>query len=132
MQTNQNTEIRTTTIPRGLLRGWITSLIITFAALLLLSLIITYTPLNEAYADTAVAVVTYVAIAAGGFFAAKGTSGRGWLTGILSALMYILVMWIVASVAKGSMQPGDNFAVNSLISLICGAFGGIVGINCGR
>ena len=132
MPNAQSTDIRTTRLPRSLLKGLIVSVIITIASLLLLSFIITYTPLNEAYADTAVVVITYIAIVAGGFSASKGTSGRGWLTGITSALMYIFMMWIVASVSRGSMQPGDNFVVNSLISLICGAFGGIVGINYGN
>lgn len=132
MPNAQSTDIRTTRLPRSLLKGLIVSVIITITSLLLLSFIITYTPLNEAYADTAVVVITYIAIVAGGFSASKGTSGRGWLTGITSALMYIFMMWIVASVSRGSMQPGDNFVVNSLISLICGAFGGIVGINCGN
>lgn len=129
MQNTQNADIRPAKLPRYLLKGLITSLIITFAALLLLSVIITYTPLNEAFADTAVAVITYIAIAAGGFSAAKGTRGRGWLTGIISALLYILIMWITSSAVRGNMHIDGGSAVNMLISLLSGAFGGIVGIN---
>ncbi len=132
MQSPQNTDIQTTPLLRALLKGLITSVIITFAAILLLSLIITYTPLNEAYADTAVAVITYIAIIAGGFSAAKGTAGRGWLTGMISALLYILLMWIVSGATKGNMQFDTSTALNILISLLCGAFGGIVGINVSR
>ena len=129
MPSIQNADIRTTPLPRALLKGLIVSVSVTLLALIILSLVITYTPLSEAFADIAVAVITYIAIAAGSFSAARGTSGRGWLTGIFSASVYILLMWLVSSLMQGNIHTESSTIVHIIISIICGAFGGIVGIN---
>lgn len=129
MPSIQNADIRVTPLPRALLRGLIVSVSVTVVALIILSLIITYTPLSEAFADIAVAVLTYIAVTAGSFSAARGTSGRGWLTGILSASVYILLMWLISTLIQGDMHTDSSNIVHIIISIICGAFGGIVGIN---
>ena len=129
MPSIQNTDIRNTTLPRALIKGLIVSVSVTLLALIILSLVITYTPLSEAFADIAVAVITYIADAAGSFSAARGTSGKGWLTGILSALVYIFMMWLVSTLIQGNVHTDSSNILHILISIVCGAFGGIVGIN---
>lgn len=125
-----NESIPDTTLPRALLRGLITAVVITFASLFIMALIITYTPVNEAFADTAVSVITYIAIVAGGVSAAKRTAVRGWLTGIISAALYILLMWIVSLAAGDNMHTAASSIVTIVINLLCGTIGGIIGINC--
>ena len=133
MLTNQTTSAPTTrTLPKAIVRGVATALAITLATLICFAVIITYTPLNEAYADTMVAIATYIAIAAGSFAAAKGTSGRGWLTGLLCAAVYVLLLWIAGCIANGGTYINATLGTTAGVGMLCGAIGGIVGINTSK
>ncbi len=133
MLTNQSTATPATRpLHKAIVKGAVTALGITLAALICFAVIITYTPLNEAYADTMVDIATYIAMAAGGFAAAKGTSGRGWLTGLLCAVIYVLLLWIAGSISNGGMYINGSIGTTAGVGMLCGAIGGIIGINTGK
>ena len=133
MLTNQSTATPATRpLHKAIVKGVATALAITLATLICFAVIITYTPLNEAYADTMVDIATYIAMAAGGFAAAKGTSGRGWLTGLLCAVIYILLLWIAGSISNGGMYINGSLGTTAGVGMLCGAIGGIIGINASK
>ena len=129
LKERNTSEVAGITLPKSMLKGLIGAFIITFATFVCFALIITFTGVSEAYADIMVTAATYVAIAAGGYLAAKGAGGKGWLIGAVSGLIYMLLVWIAGCISRTGMYFSASMASSMAISALCGAIGGIIGIN---
>ncbi len=116
---------------KKLLKGIVMSYLLTFIMLFIFSILITYTSLSESFADIIVTCATYISTAACGFFAASNTSKKGWLTGSIAGLAYILILFVIA-LLKGNYVVGTGTIICLIISALTGALGGIIGINAKR
>ena len=116
---------------KKLFKSLLISYLITLLILLAFSIIITYTDMSEAFGDVIVTCATYLSTLAAGFFAAVGTNKRGWLTGAISGMCYIVLLIVISGLIKGfSIDSGTFIAI--LLSSLTGALGGIIGINTKR
>lgn len=79
--------------------------------------------------DLAVCVITYLCVVLCGFRSARRRGSNGLLTGALSGLLYALVLYIVSCVVSSKVFFGTSTALTFLICVLCGAIGGVVGIN---
>ena len=115
-----------------IIKGVGISVIFTIICLTIFSLLLTYTNLSESSIQPVVISVTGISILVGSFFATRKMNKNGIIKGIAVGLMYILLIYVISSVVNGG-----NFAltIGSLvmifISVLCGAIGGIIGINIG-
>ncbi len=125
---SENEAVKYTKGVKKLLKSIVMSYILTLIILLIFSVFITYTSLNESLADIIVACATYISTAACGFFAASNTSKKGWLTGSVAGLAYILILFIIA-LLKGNYAVGTATIISLTISALTGAIGGVIGIN---
>ncbi len=113
----------------GFLRGALTAAIFTFLVFALFALILSYTPLSED-AIPYIAFITQVAASViSGFVPARRAGARGILTGGMSALLYMLIIWLIASLSSDGFYMGTHVIIMFLISLLFGALGGIMGVN---
>ncbi len=87
------------------------------------------TAMHEAVLSLAVSAITYLAIGVCGFRAARHTGNRGLLSGAIAGLIYVLLLYLVGSIAFGDFSFGSSSALTACISVLCGAIGGLVGIN---
>lgn len=115
-----------------IIKGVGISVIFTIICLTIFSVLLTYTNLSESLIQPVVISVTGISILVGSFFATRKMNKNGIIKGIAVGLMYILLIYVISSVVNGG-----NFAltIGSLvmifISVLCGAIGGIIGINIG-
>ena len=115
-----------------IIKGVGISVIFTIMCLTIFSVLLTYTNLSESLIQPVVISVTGISILVGIFFATRKMNKNGIIKGIAVGLMYILLIYVISSVVNGG-----NFAltIGSLvmifISVLCGAIGGIIGINIG-
>ena len=128
----KDTEAIKTTSTKSLIRALVISMGLTFIIFAIFSLIISFSSISEASADTMVTVATAVAIAVSGFIAAKGASSKGWMWGMLGGLTYIIAVWLIGILSNGRFIFDSNTLIAFALSAIIGAFGGIVGINVKR
>ncbi len=86
-----------------------------------------------AFSDTTVRIIANVVTALGtlvaGFMAGRHFSGKGIFFGAGCGIIYTILLWIVGNIFSGSINPGASFFTALLIGILCGAVGGISGIN---
>ena len=108
------------------------SIAFTLICLTIFSALLTYTNLSESLIQPVVISVTGISILVGSFFATRKIKKNGIIKGVSVGLIYILLIYIVSSVVNGG-----NFALTIgsiimiLIGILCGAIGGIIGVNIG-
>ena len=115
-----------------ILKGVGISFAFTLISLTIFSALLTYTSLSESLIQPVVISVTGISILAGSFFATRKVEKNGIIKGIAVGLIYILLIYLISSIVNGG-----NFALTMgsvimiLIGILCGAIGGIIGVNIG-
>ena len=104
--------------------GYLLSLILLF----ILSIVITYTNLNENLSIYLVRAVTYISVLVAGFYAAGKITDKGWLSGLVAGGCYSIILIIISSVLKKNQIGFDNI-LQLVICIVTGIVGGIIGIN---
>lgn len=113
----------------GFLKGACIAAILTLAVFLAAALILSYTPLPESAIPYIAYIVQIIGAAVSGFIPAKRAGTRGILTGALSGVLYILIIWLVASLSSDGFLLNKHIFTMLAISLVSGALGGILGVN---
>ena len=112
-----------------IVEGVIRSIIITLIALLIYSAIIMVLPDNIKIKAIFMMIITCISVLYGAAFAAKKAGRKGWLTGVLVALLYCLIIYIVSVISGRSFIIGTRDVLRIFIALVVGALSGMLGIN---
>lgn len=108
------------------------SIVFTLICLTIFSLLLTYTNLSESLIQPVVISVTGISILVGSFFATRKMNKNGIIKGIAVGLIYILLIYVISSVVNGgSFALTIGSIIMFLIGILCGAIGGIIGVNIG-
>ncbi len=108
------------------------SYIISLVLILVASLIATY----GAFSDTAIRImaniVTAIATITAGFMSGRHFSSKGIFFGAGTGMIYTALLCIIGNIFSGSINMNANLITALIIGVLCGAVGGIVGINTKR
>ena len=107
------------------------AVVLTLAVFLVFAFILSYTPLSEGSIAYIAYITEILGAAVAGFIPAKRAGTKGLLTGALSGILYILIIWIIASLASDGFFIGRHILTMVAISVAAGAVGGISGVNTG-
>ena len=113
-----------------IIKGVGISILFTLICLTIFSALLTYTNLSENLIQPVVISVTGISILAGSFFATRKVGKNGIIKGIAVGLIYILLIYLTSSIVNGgsfSLTIGSIIMI--LIGILCGAIGGIIGVN---
>lgn len=116
----------------AVLKGLTAALVITVTGCALMGTVYHLTSLSEESLPQTSASLFYLSIFAGSIVASREAAYKGLLHGIMVALMFVLVSWLVA---KFFMGHGVSFIYTiqkALISIVSGAIGGILGVGLSR
>lgn len=113
----------------GFLKSMAISVVLTLGVFLIFAIILSYTPLGEEAIVYIAYITEIVAALVAGFIPAKRAGTKGLLTGAVSGFLYILIIWIVASLASDGFFMGSHILTMAGLSVIAGAIGGITGVN---
>ena len=104
----------------------------TLICLTIFSALLTYTSLSENLIQPVVISVTGISILAGSFFATRKVGKNGILKGISVGLIYIFLIYFISSIVNnGKFSFNLGSIIMILAGIICGAIGGIIGVNIG-
>jgi len=103
--------------------------ILTLIILVIYSIITTYLPASMKVTSVFYIVITLVSVLYGSIFAAKKAGEKGWLMGIMVAVTYMLVLYLVKVVGGGSTDIGMREVIRTALALGIGALSGMLGIN---
>lgn len=111
-------------IGKGVLRGCIITIVLAF----LLALIQAFSSIGESALSVCILVTSMLSIMYGCIYATKKIGNKGWLVGIMVALIYMVILYIAAMIlGKDGLAAKDLWRV--LLALVTGALSGMLGIN---
>lgn len=114
---------------RNIVKGVIISLISTFIMILVLSIMLTYTNMNENFITPSIIVITAVSIFIGSTIGKTKIKKNGMINGALIGGSYLLMIYIISSFINKEFTLTIQSVIMITLGIICGMFGGILKVN---
>lgn len=93
------------------------------------AVIATYLSMTDRMAELLVMVLTGICVFLGGFRAAGHAGRQGLLQGALSGFVYMATLFLIGNLVYGEWATSGVSLLSVLIGTVCGAIGGILGVN---
>jgi putative membrane protein (TIGR04086 family) len=113
-------------------KGIIISYVITVPTFMLFALILTNTDFPEKYTSPVVVITTIISVLTAGSSATRGMKNKGWLNGCIIGFIYMFILYIISSMILKNFQIDKYVITMTIIGILTGAIGGIIGINFKR
>lgn len=114
---------------RSVLKPLFFSFLITLLSLLVLSACIAFGPVTENAAEICILLSTAISIFIGALLFANARGSRGLLAGLVLGVLYTGIACLIAVIGFGSISLGIILTKRLPLALLCGAIGGIMGVN---
>lgn len=111
------------------IKGSAFAVVLTLILLLIYSAILTYTKLNESTMPVFIIGITAISILTGSLMSSVNIKKNGIINGALVGLIYIVVIYLLSSIATKSFSLNMYSIIMIVISIVAGAIGGIIGVN---
>ena len=115
-------------ILKAVILSYAVSVILLFAT----AIIAVMRSMSDSGISILVNIVTAISTTLAGFLSGRHFNGKGIFFGALSGIVYTLLLWISGNIISGDINLGFSFLTSIIIGLLCGAVGGICGINTKR
>lgn len=102
---------------------------LTVALIFLASVAAVLCTLPEAATRLIVGLITYICVVICGFRAARHSGANGLISGALAGFVYILFLYLAGCIVFGEVSFSTSAAANAVTCILCGAVGGVIGIN---
>lgn len=112
-----------------ILIGSIISFVLTLIMIFIISVLLCNTNLNESVINPFIIFSSSFSILIGGFCATKKIEKNGIIIGGILGLIYILTIYIISSILNSTFVLNTNSIILIISGIICGAIGGIFGVN---
>lgn len=113
----------------NILKGSITSIILTLVLLFIFSIILTYTNLQENIIPSVVIIITAISILIGSSISTLKIRKKGIINGALVGIIYIITIYFISSITGSGFSCNINTIIMMFSSVIAGMLGGIIGVN---
>lgn len=114
-------------------KAYIAALVISFVLcwilLVLGAVLITYAGLPKELAWLVTLISVGISSFVGGFLCSKRIGSKGLIFGTLFGALLFLVIYIVGVACFDAETVWQNAATRLIVMLVCGAFGGVLGVN---
>ncbi len=102
---------------------------ITFFAIIVYSIFLTYTNMSDKYIMFVVLITTILSTAYVGYQFAKKANSRGLFWGILGGLMYGVIFVTLGFLSSETYEISSRTVFVIVFSIVSGGMGGVIGIN---
>ena len=127
METISDNEFKKSII--RIVKGSVTSIVLTLVLLLIFALILTYTAITENTIKPVIIVVTGISILVGSSVSTLKIRKNGLINGSLVGLIYILTIYLISSITGTGFSINIYSLIMVIVSIITGMIGGIIGVN---
>lgn len=111
------------------IKGSAFAVVLTLILLLIYSAFLTYTKLNESTMPVFIIGITAISILIGSLMSSVNIRKNGIVNGALVGLIYIVVIYLLSSIATKTFSLNMYSIIMIIISTVAGAIGGIIGVN---
>ncbi len=113
----------------AVLKGILAAYIITIPAFMLFALILANIDFPQKLITPAVVITTIISVLTAGSISTHGLKNKGWLNGSIVGFIYMLILYLLSSLLYRNFKI-DNYVITmTVIGILTGAIGGIIGIN---
>lgn len=109
--------------------GAVISLVMTLALVLIISLVYYFTDISDNICGILVFAAGAVASFTGGLYSAKKAGGNGLVHGLLSSLIFLIILYAASSVITGCRAASTRMITLLIAGSCAGMLGGIFGVN---
>ncbi len=111
------------------IQGVIRASISTVLCIIIYAILISFVPLGDKATSVFIVVVTLLSVMYGSIYATLKMGNKGWLVGLLVALFYMLILYIVSIICGKGFAIDIKDFVRFSLALIVGTLSGMLGIN---
>lgn len=112
-----------------IVKGTVTSIIITLILLLIFAFLLTYTPIQESVINPVIIVITGISLLIGSSISTLKIKKNGLINGGVVGLIYILLIFLASSVTGSGLNINLMSIIMIIGSIVSGMIGGIIGVN---
>ncbi|NLK95509.1 MAG: TIGR04086 family membrane protein [Clostridiales bacterium] len=112
-----------------ILKGLLISIIITFAFLLVLSLIMVIFDLPEDKYNFIFGLISIIALVIGSVISAKYNEKKGFITGGVLGILFFIFIFLLSSIINGDMSFDTSDVIRFFMYFFVGTVSGILGVN---
>ena len=113
----------------NIIKGVIISMIFTLIFLFVLSLILTYTNISEKLITPSIIIITAISIFIGSSIGNIKMRKNGLINGALIGGIYLLSIYLLSGIINQTTSLTIQSIIIIISGMICGMFGGIIGVN---
>lgn len=126
MEISQKAENKTI---KNVAKGVVISLISTCIMLLIFTILLTYTDINENLIDTVIIIITAISILIGSSIGNYKMKKNGLLNGAIIGMGYIITIYLISSILNWKFSLNFKSIIMIIITIFFGILGGIIGVN---
>ncbi|MGE6629101.1 TIGR04086 family membrane protein [Bacillus sp. NPDC077027] len=115
-------------IGKGILSGLIAIFAVMIATSLLVSLMLTFTKMQETSFTWVIMILSFIALFMGGIISGGKARERGWFIGAMTSLIFSLTVFLFQYLGFGKTFSVEQLIYHVAFLGIC-MFGGIIGVN---
>mgnify|MGYP004527180487 FL=1 len=116
----------------NVIKGTIISFMTTIIFLLIFSVIFTYTNISESFITPTIIVITAISIFIGSTISNSKMQKNGLLNGAIIGGIYLIGIYVISSIINQKFALSMQSIAMIISGMICGMFGGILGVNKSR
>ena len=110
-------------------KGVLISLIFTIIFLIIFSTLLTYTNVSEKLITPVIIVITAISIFIGSTIGNLKMNKNGLINGGAIGGIYLISIYVISSIISQNFALNMQSLIMIIIGIICGMFGGIIGVN---
>lgn len=110
-------------------KGVLISLLFTIIFLIIFSTLLTYTNISEKLITPVIIVITAISIFIGSTIGNLKMNKNGLINGGAIGGIYLISIYVISSIISQNFTLNMQSLIMIIIGIICGMFGGIIGVN---
>ncbi len=110
-------------------KGVFISLLFTIIFLIIFSTLLTYTNISEKLITPVIIVITAISIFIGSTIGNLKMNKNGLINGGAIGGIYLISIYVISSIISQNFTLNMQSLIMIIIGIICGMFGGIIGVN---
>lgn len=115
-------------IGKGILSGLLAIFVVMVVTSLLVSLMLTFTSMQESSFKWMIMILSFAALLLGGIISGGKAKERGWLIGAITAMIFSLTVFLFQYLGFGKTFSPEQFIYHGAFLGIC-MLGGMIGVN---
>lgn len=124
-----HTQIKEENMIINILKGAGISLLMTVALLIIFSILLTYTNIQENVINPVIIMITAVSILIGSSIGIGKMKKDGLINGAIVGVVYMIVIYLISSILNWRFTLNVQSIIMIGIGIIFGILGGIIGVN---